>query len=65
MIYKGEVLMFNIYRGPRYYLIDVFLLSLVIFFMGIWLLGTNDAMISYLLSLISSDLILKNITDTI
>ncbi|MDV4149557.1 hypothetical protein R0131_01785 [Clostridium sp. AL.422] len=49
-----------IYRGPRYYLIDVFLLSIVIFWIGVSLLGTNDGMISYLLSVIVSDLILKN-----
>lgn len=49
-----------IYRGPRYYLINVFILSIVIFVVGTLIFNTNDAMISYLLSVIVSDLILKN-----
>ena len=49
-----------IYRGPRYYLIDVFLLSIAIFWVGILIFNTNDPLISYLLSVIVSDLILKN-----
>ena len=48
------------YRGPRYYLIDVFLLSIVIFGVGILIFNTNEPLISYLLSVIVSDLILKN-----
>ena len=49
-----------IYKGPRYYLIDVFLLSIVIFGVGILIFNTNEPLISYLLSVIVSDLILKN-----
>lgn len=52
--------MFNIYKGPRYYLIDVFLLSIVIFCVGVWIFNTNEPMISCLLSVIVSDLILKS-----
>lgn len=52
--------MFNIYRGPRYYLIEVFLLSIAIFWIGVVILDTTEPLISYLLSIIVSDLILKS-----
>lgn len=52
--------MFNIYRGPKYYLIDVFLLSIAIFLIGVVIFDTKEPLISYLLSIIVSDLILKS-----
>ncbi|MCF0147793.1 MAG: hypothetical protein HUJ77_05265 [Clostridium sp.] len=52
--------MFNIYRGPRYYLIEMFVLSIAIFWIGIAILDTTEPLISYLLSIIVSDLILKS-----
>lgn len=51
--------MFNIYRGPRYHLIQVFLLSIIIFWIGVVIFDTKEPMIGYLLSVIVSDLILK------
>ena len=52
--------MFNIYRGPKYYLIDVFLLSIAIFWIGVVIFDTKEPLISYLLSIVVSDLILKS-----
>lgn len=53
--------MFNISKAEMSYLIDVFILSIVIFFILIWIFNTNDAMVSYLLSLIASNSIFKEI----
>ena len=52
--------MFNIYKGPRYYLIEMFLLAIVIFWIGIVIFDTKEPMISFLLSIIVSDLIIKS-----
>lgn len=43
------------------YLIDVFILSIIIFLVLVWLFNTNDAIVSYLLSLIAANLIYKEI----
>lgn len=53
--------MFNISKAQMSYLIDVFILSIGIFFVLVWLLGTNDNMISYLLSLIAANSIFKEV----
>ena len=49
-----------IYRGPKYYLIEVFLLSVAIFWIGVVIFDTKEPLISYLLSIIVSDFILKS-----
>ena len=49
-----------IYRGPKYYLIEGFLLSIAIFWIGVVIFDTKEPLISYLLSIIVSDLILKS-----
>lgn len=53
--------MFNISKAQISYLIDVFILSIVIFFILIWIFNTNDVMVSYLLSLIASNSIFKEV----
>ena len=53
--------MFNISKAQISYLIDIFILSIIIFFVLVWIFNTNDAMISYLLSLIAANLIFKEV----
>lgn len=52
--------MFNIYTWHKYHLIQVFFLSIIIFWIGVVIFDTKEPMISYLLSVIVSDLILKS-----
>lgn len=53
--------MFNISKAQKSYLIDVFILSIVIFFVLVWLFDTNEVMMSYLLSLIAANSIFKEV----
>lgn len=53
--------MFNISKAQMSYLIDVFILSIAIFFILVWLFDTNDVMVSYLLSLIAANSIFKEV----
>lgn len=53
--------MFNISKAQISYLTDVFILSIVIFFVLAWLFDTSDTMISYLLSLIAANSIFKEV----
>lgn len=52
--------MFNIYTGLKYHLVQVLFLSIIIFWIGVVIFDTKEPMISYLLSVIVSDLILKS-----